>query len=148
LWGTRPGTVTIIGVRAHVLSRTPPVVGSEVACPGAAESSAQQVILNLDRDEPKALELHADGTAGDPYFKAHIVTLEKGEPADFTIAAITARNTVRWRLEVDAESGNNKETVIVPGNFTTTPSQPEGSYGQRWVWRWDLNPQHLERAGS
>jgi hypothetical protein len=124
--------VTIVGVRAHVLSRTPPIVRSEVVCLGAGASPAQQVVLNLDRGEPKALELRADGTAGDPYFRAHTVTLQRGEPADFTIAAITARDTVRWRLEVDTESGNKKETIVVPGVFTTTPAQPGGSYGQRW----------------
>jgi len=147
LWGTRQETVTIIGVRAHVLSRTPPIVGSEVVCPSSGGSSAQQVAINLDHGEPKAVEPLDELIGGPSYFKAHTVTLEKGEPIDFTIAAITLRDTVRWRLEVDTESGNKRETVVVPGDFITTPSQPKGSYGQRWMWRWDLRPPHLERVG-
>jgi Excalibur calcium-binding domain len=149
LQGARTETITISGLRARVVSRTPPADESIVYCPSAGEAGAQRVFIDLDKRAPTARALTADGKPGKPYFELHTVTLTKGEPIDFAIEARSSRSTVTWQLEVDVQSGTKRSTVVVPNaTFRTTPWQGEEGYSEQWAWRWDLQPQRLERSSE
>jgi hypothetical protein len=144
LQGTRAQTVTISGLRAHVLSRSEARRTSLVSCPSAGANDVERIAISLDQREPTAHDLGADGKVGNlPYFQTRTVTLSKGEPLDLVIEGSSAKSTVTWQLELDVELGNKKTTIVVPGVFRTSAPQ-EDQYNESWAWRWDESPQRLE----
>jgi hypothetical protein len=88
--------VTIVGMRAKVITRTRPLHGAEVSCAGGGEISPIRITFNLDRDDPVAERVTEEGSTEGPYFgKGYVLSLKKGEVASLLVTAATKRSFVR-----------------------------------------------------
>ncbi len=161
LVGTQNGTVTISGVQAEIISRTPAKPVAIIGCPSAGTVATPQVALDLRQAVPTALSIipssglgdipgtdgsvHLGGQLGKPYFRTNIITLTKGEPFDIPITAFVAgSDLVRWRLVVDVEQNGSQQQVNVTGPvFATAPVLCHSVYAQNWTFQWDLVPPRL-----
>jgi len=111
--GHRNQAVRIVGMRALITSRTPPVQGYTLIGPGPeGEGQSVPIAFNLDEPDPIArvpnpgLPWGFEDFFGGPAFADYTVSLAKGEQQVFEIGARTKNYDVRWTIEL---------TVLVDG---------------------------------
>ncbi|QYC38768.1 hypothetical protein Nocox_05705 [Nonomuraea coxensis DSM 45129] len=100
-------SVTVVGMQAKILRRSPVLSGSLFEVPGQGTAENVQVGIRLDSPLPIARRLKEGNTLQDltsSYFEEMSEPLKKGAPTVFTIIAFPGRFTYEWELEVEVVS--------------------------------------------
>jgi hypothetical protein len=155
LVGVQSETVTISGVHAEILSRTPANSAAVVTCPTAGNSATPHVALDLRQSAPVAQDIvpskdlgyvpgtdgavQLGGHLGGSYFASHVITLANGEPYDLSVTAfVSGTDVVSWRLVVDVERSGKEASVTAHGPmFLTAAPRCQANYGQYLTYHWD-----------
>jgi hypothetical protein len=122
--------VTIVGMRAKILSRGKRRNGIRVVCFGGGQSPRIGLYFQLDDDEPHARAVDREGRPTGRYFESTTVEVENKETASFKITGRTSAS-VEWRLELDLiiDGKHTMQTIPSPGErpFRTTGRLSGGS---------------------
>jgi len=118
--GAGSAQVTLTDIRARVVERAAPLVGTALAGACGSEGAYRLLRIDLDQDPPRAsAQSNGDSTpapgtpdwATTPARFPYRVSMSDTET--FAIYADTAQSDVRWVIEVDWSSGNRSGTLTV-----------------------------------
>jgi hypothetical protein len=129
LWAKRRD-VTIVGMRAKIVSRGARRNGIRVVCFGGGQSPRIGLFFQLDDDEPHAQAVDQEGRPTHPYFESKTVEVRNTETESFKITGTTSRS-VEWKLELD---------LIIDGKETTQTIPPAGEQPFRTTGRLSGGP--------
>jgi len=139
LEGRSDRTVTVTGIRAHVLHRETPIAGTRITSPSAGQNQVMPLVFHLDQDDAPAVD--TDGTV---VFSNFVLTLAEGEVTVYAVSGVAETTACAWELEIDFMIGGTEHTIPVrrAGEpFRTTPKV--GSYAKRLHWAWYEYPARL-----
>jgi hypothetical protein len=105
--------VTIVGMRAKVLSRDDRRNGIRIVCFGGGEAPRIGLYFNLDDDDPRARAVDQEGRPTGLYFESKTVEVKNTEPDSFKISASTT-HSVEWRLELDLIVDSKETSQSIP----------------------------------
>jgi hypothetical protein len=136
--GRRPGVVSIVGMRAHVLSRSQPIAGTLLFSPPQGPSANVSLGFDLDAPDLTARMVDEDGVLSKrPYFASHQVTVSKGESIAFSVAASTKACDCTWEAVLDlVVEGTRKPWVVRPSNGPFRVTAYARAYGA--VYEYDV----------
>jgi hypothetical protein len=143
LQGKESNAVLLSSMRARIVERRAPLVGTPLICGGAA-GGADIHFIHLDLDKRPALGVHAelDDTMQVVARKPFGFTLKRNETEVFDIWAITEKCYCKWVIELELVVNGRQavKTVTNSGRpFATTAWSGSGP-AYHWSWgAWYLN---------
>jgi hypothetical protein len=143
--------VTIVGMRARVLKRRPPLAAASISCQSAGAIGAAGMVFDLD--EPRAVARgFADdsGTPGRPYFDRKVIEVAHHEIQPLDVRGVSSHAYVEWVIDADLlVDGKTKTMTIDDGGrpFRVTGPPPKFRYGRYFEWAWYVKRPFLYEGG-
>jgi hypothetical protein len=140
LVGNRRQRVRVLDIRAHVLEKLPPLLGTVLYHPGQGGTNpVERVGLDLDDPARSAVlmpepSLEEPPPAARPFLDVKSVDLAEGEELGVDVTAFTKEHIYRWELELTVSyEGVTTETVVVRSDGTATGTPFTAA---AWGWDW------------
>lgn len=111
--GNHSAPTIIRSIRAHVVTRQPPLSGTLIYGPPQGEESVIDIVFDLDSSDAIALKVDGFGMPAEPYFSKSYLTLEAGESMTFAIRAQTGLRYCEWQIELNAIVAGKDRKVVV-----------------------------------
>jgi hypothetical protein len=128
--GRHSSPVIITGMRAHILSRRPPLSGTLVWGPPEGVEENIQLGFDLDASNPIARRLDARYKLADPYFSRKHISLKRDEQAVFQVQAFAKKCYCEWEIVVEAYvEGKEQNFVVKDGIRPFRATATTSSYG-------------------
>lgn len=128
--GRASQAVLLAGMRARVIERRRPLVGTHLVCPSAGEAQIRSIDINLDEASPEGRYKTPTGT------RPFGFTIAKNETEVFDIQAFTKACYCKWFLELDLVV-NGSPRVQTIGN-SGMPFETTAAASHQW-YEWDYN---------
>lgn len=125
--GRVPDPVQISNFRVHVHRTSPPLTGTFVECPPAAEAQFRAIAVDLDSTPPRVTYR---SPSGNPFG----FTLKEGESETFNVIATAQRRYYEWFVELDLVVNGRRQTIRVSDNGKPFQTNPAGS--ESWSWNY------------
>jgi hypothetical protein len=151
--GLHDSPVVIQDISARIVRRHEPIAHTIVSCPLEGQIDVISLGFDLDEPEPMARQYEND-EFGAPYFGASAIRVDRGEPIEIDVIAVTEKCYCEWTMELVAIVDGEEETFVLDDNgqpFRTSASlYPPNEPQQRWfVFGGELmSPAQLDRAYS
>jgi hypothetical protein len=152
--GTRRD-VSIVDMRAKVLTRETPLRGAKISCGSAGAVGGIGILFKLDEPHPVALKL-TDGaalTTAGPYFaNGNIINLTKGETQGFEIVGQSTSSYVEWQIDADVVIDGKSKTITInndgqPFRVTGLPSENR-RYQRYYEFQWWKRPPRMYKGSK
>ena len=129
LQGKVSQAVLVSALRAKILDDGPPVAGSPVVCPPAAEAQFRAVSIDLDATPPVV-------RYGSGLGKQFGFTVNQGETETFNVVASARKAYYRWEAELEVVVEGDTRTIEITdgGDSFQTTAAP----GRAW-WSWNYS---------
>jgi hypothetical protein len=140
----------IVGMRARVRKREPPLAGARISCQSAGALDAIGIFFDLDEVRPVARRLEAGLTPGTPYFGGgNVISLTQKELQPFRVVSQVTDGYVEWDIEAELIIDGEPEKLTIDNDgqpFRLTAEPPPAAYARNYEWVWYEEPQHLYSA--
>ena len=133
--GRTPSAMLIAGMRAKVVERRRPLVGTQLTCPSAGDAEIRSMDIDLDGASTEAEYRTSKGI--EPFG----FTLAKDETEVFDIRAVTKKCYCKWFLELDLVVDGKKSVQTISDNgrpFETTMRSDSLRYEWNYTDTWYL----------
>jgi hypothetical protein len=111
--GNHEAPTVIRAMRAHILTREPPLSGTLIYGPPQGEEHVIDIAFDLDSPDPIARRVDELGIPVEPYFAKTFLTLRSGESMTFSIRAYTSKHYYEWEIEIEALIGGQDRILFV-----------------------------------
>lgn len=137
LQGGSSQPIVISSMKARVVERRRPLVGTSFTCGGEGELEPKKIVIDLDKFSPTAIYSTKKGP------KKFSFELRKDETLQFDLEAHTLKCYCKWVIDLKVIIGGKSLTRTIQDNgrpFEITPSRSNGQY---YFWagdRWQIRP--------
>ena len=139
--------VTIVDMRAKVLTREPALRGAAITCASAGAIESIGVMFNLDDETPRARKIRSGLQPGEPYFRrGNAISLTSDEVQPVQVVAQISRGYVEWEIEAEVIIDGDRRTITINNSgkpFRLTADRSAGGYSQYFEWVWHEQPSYL-----
>jgi hypothetical protein len=139
--------VTIVDMRAKVLTRKPALRGAAITCASAGALDSIGVMFKLDEANPLARKIRPGLQPGEPYFRrGNAISLKSEEVQPLQVVAQISSGYVEWEVEADAIIDGERRTITINNSgkpFRLTGARPAGGYARYFEWVWYEQPPYL-----
>jgi hypothetical protein len=133
--GRESRSILIAGMRARIIERRPPLVGTHVVCPSAGEAQIRSIDIDLDKASPEGQYKTPSGS------KPFGFTIARNETEIFDIQAFTKKCYCKWFLELDLIIDGESLVQTKTNNgrpFETTAVSSSQRYEWDYASTWNL----------
>jgi hypothetical protein len=135
LQGKQSNAVLVSSLRARIVERLTPLVGTALGCPSAGAAEPHFVSIDLDKRPPTGVFAELTETMRVVRRKPVAFTLKKNETEVFDIWAFTKQCYCKWVIELDLVVNGQHAVRTVTNNGQ--PFQTTAWKGKRW-YEWDF----------
>jgi hypothetical protein len=128
--------VTIVGIRANILSCRSPLGGTLLWAPSQGELEVTNIAFDLDSEDPIALKPQpGGGPSSEPYRSEHYLVITSSQPVILSIDAYTEARYCEWEVELDLLGKEEPILVRLPnGEPFRTTAFAAAPYLDTYVW--------------